>query len=189
MRCIKIFWKAHHCWEYNDDVLHWHCNNAIMGAMASQITSLTIVYSTVYSRRRSKKASKVHVTGLCGGNSPVTGEFIAQRANLHTESLPEAAYYSWCVFLTLTGLISAWRRGEASSAILAKPLSDYVTVLCLRQCKSRHLKVCEILKKYILLSNKLNNLHSWLRCAFWCCKWRRPHVLLLFVSSSNFSST
>ena len=94
-----------------------------------------------------------------------------------------------CVSLTLTGLISAWRRGEASSAILAKPLSDYVAVLCLRQCKSRHLKVCEILKKYMLLSNKLNNLHSWLRCAFWCCEWRRPHVLLLFVSSSNFSST
>ena len=36
-----------------------------------------------------------------------------------------------CVSLTLTGLISAWRRGEASSAILAKSLSDSVTVLCL----------------------------------------------------------
>ena len=53
----------------------------IMSAMASQITSLTIVYSTVYSRRRSKKTSKVRVTGLCAGNSPVTGEFPAQRAS------------------------------------------------------------------------------------------------------------
>ena len=52
-----------------------------------------------------------------------------------------------CLSLILTGLISAWRRGEAPSAMLAKPLSDYVSVLCLRQCKSRHLKVCEILKK------------------------------------------
>ena len=50
-------------------------------AMASQITSLTIVYSTVYSRRRSKKTSKLRVTGLCEGNSPVTGEFPAQRAS------------------------------------------------------------------------------------------------------------
>ena len=50
-----------------------------MGAMASQITSLTIVYSTVYSRRRSKKTSKLRVTGLCEGNSPATGEFPAQR--------------------------------------------------------------------------------------------------------------
>ena len=32
-------------------------------------------------RRRSKKTSKLHVTGLCAGNSPVTGEFPAQRAS------------------------------------------------------------------------------------------------------------
>ena len=32
-------------------------------------------------RRRSKKTSKLHVTGLCAGNSPVTGKFPAQRAN------------------------------------------------------------------------------------------------------------
>ena len=52
-----------------------------MSAMASQITSLTIVYSTVYPMRRSKKTSKLRVTGLCVGNSPVTGEFPAQRAS------------------------------------------------------------------------------------------------------------
>ena len=56
-------------------------NGVIMRAMASQITCLTIVYSTVYSRRRSKKTSKLRVTGLCEGNSPVTGEFPAQRAS------------------------------------------------------------------------------------------------------------
>ena len=32
-------------------------------------------------RRRSKKTSKLCVTGLCEGNSPVTGEFPSQRAN------------------------------------------------------------------------------------------------------------
>ena len=32
-------------------------------------------------RRRSRKTSKLHVTGLCAGNSPVTGEFPAQRAS------------------------------------------------------------------------------------------------------------
>ena len=32
-------------------------------------------------RRRSKKTSKLRVTGLCAGNSPVTGEFPAQRAS------------------------------------------------------------------------------------------------------------
>ena len=52
-----------------------------MSTMASQITSLTIVYSTVYSRRKWKKTSKVGVTGPCAENSPVTGEFPAQMAS------------------------------------------------------------------------------------------------------------
>ena len=59
----------------------FHYNDVIMSVMASQITSLTIVYSTVYSRRRSKKIAKLRVIGLCEWNSPVTGEFPAQRAS------------------------------------------------------------------------------------------------------------
>ena len=58
--------------------LQSHYNDDIMSAMASQITSLTIVCSTVYS---SKKISKLHVTGLCGGNSAGTDDFPAQRAS------------------------------------------------------------------------------------------------------------
>ena len=50
-----------------------------MGATASQNTSLTIVYSTVYSD--ADKKSKFRVTGLCAGNSPGTGEFTAQMAS------------------------------------------------------------------------------------------------------------
>ena len=50
-----------------------------MGTMASQITSLTIVYSTVHSV--AKKTSKLHVIDLCAGNSPVTAEFPAQMAS------------------------------------------------------------------------------------------------------------
>ena len=63
-------------------------NDVIRSAMASQITSLTIVYSTIYSRRRSKKTSKLRVTGLCEGNSPVTGEFPAQRAPITQKMFP-----------------------------------------------------------------------------------------------------
>ena len=51
-----------------------------MGAIASQITILTIVYLTVYSSV-DKKKSKLRVTGLCAGNSQVTGEFPAQLAS------------------------------------------------------------------------------------------------------------
>ena len=56
-----------------------HYNDVIMFAMASQITSLTIDYSTVNSWRRSKKTSKLYVTGLVRGihrrpvNSPNKG--------------------------------------------------------------------------------------------------------------------
>ena len=52
-----------------------------MSAMASEITSLTIVYSSVYSGADQRKSSTLRVTGLCEGNSQVTGEFPAQRAS------------------------------------------------------------------------------------------------------------
>ena len=54
-----------------------------MRAMASQITGGSIVYSTVGSGEDQilKKTSKLRVTGLCAGNSPVAGEFPAQRAS------------------------------------------------------------------------------------------------------------
>ena len=54
-----------------------HYSDVIMSAMASQITSLMNVYSTVYS---GGDTSKLSVTGLCEVNSPVTGEFPSQRA-------------------------------------------------------------------------------------------------------------
>ena len=55
-------------------------------------------------RRRSKKTSKLRVTGLCGGNSQGTGEFPAQRASYaenvsiwwrHHEKSP---YLEWWYF-------------------------------------------------------------------------------------------
>ena len=52
-----------------------------MSAMASQFISLTIVLLKRLFRRRSKKTSKLRVTGLCEGNSPGTGEFPSQRAS------------------------------------------------------------------------------------------------------------
>ena len=62
------------------DIDPYHYTDVIMSLMASQITSLTILYSTVYSDR-SKKTSTFRVTGLCEGNSPVTGEFPSQKAS------------------------------------------------------------------------------------------------------------
>ena len=45
---------------------HYHYDDAIKGAMASQITSLTIVYLTFF-RAQIKETSKFRVTGLCAG--------------------------------------------------------------------------------------------------------------------------
>ena len=49
-----------------------------MTMMASQITSLRIVYPTIYSGADQRQD---RVSGLCAGNSPVTGDFPAQRAS------------------------------------------------------------------------------------------------------------
>ena len=68
-----------------------HYSGDIMSPMASQITGASIVCSTVWFRRRSKRTAKLRVTGLCEGNSPVTGEFPAQRA-----SNAENASIWWC---------------------------------------------------------------------------------------------
>ena len=61
-----------------------HYSDVIMGAIASQITSLASVYSTVYSdadqRKQQSSASLVFVRGI-HPNSPVTGELPAQRAS------------------------------------------------------------------------------------------------------------
>ena len=46
-------------------------------------------------RRRSKKTSKLRVTGLCEGNSPVTGEFPSQRTS-NAENV--SIWWSWFCF-------------------------------------------------------------------------------------------
>ena len=55
------------------------------------------------SRRRSKKTSKLRVTGLCEGNSPVTGELPAQRA-----SNAESVFIWWRHHGTIGRLIPVW---------------------------------------------------------------------------------
>ena len=50
-----------------------------MSAAASQITSIKIVYSTVYSGSDERKYQSSASLTLCEGNSPETGEFPAQR--------------------------------------------------------------------------------------------------------------
>ena len=52
-------------------------------------------------RRRSKKTSKLLVTGLCEGNSPVTSEFPAQRASNAENVSIWWRHHVWCAIITI----------------------------------------------------------------------------------------
>ena len=76
-------------------------------------------------RRRSRKASKLHVTGLCEGNSPLTGEFPAQRAsNAEKDSIwwPHHGQFPWkwqfhfhSLFLLFSGGVS-WKQSKVGES-------------------------------------------------------------------------
>ena len=84
---VSKFYVFHLWFSMRKSYIHY--NDVIMGAMASQITSLTIVYSTVYScedqRKHQSSASLAFFfyffffIFFWGGNSPGTGEFPAQK--------------------------------------------------------------------------------------------------------------
>ena len=58
-----------------------HYSDVIMSEVASQITGVSIVYSSIFLGTDKKNTSKLCVSGLCAGNSPITDEFSAQRAS------------------------------------------------------------------------------------------------------------
>ena len=68
-QCIKL------------SLYYLHYNDVIMSMMASQITSLAIVNSAVYSGADQRKHQSSASQAFVRGNSPVTGEFPAQRAS------------------------------------------------------------------------------------------------------------
>ena len=84
-----------------------------MSTMASQITSLTSVYSTVYSGPDQRKKTKLRVTGLCEGISQVTGEFPAQRAR-------NAEMFPFDNVIMFRGRLT----GIGATALLSQPQRD-----------------------------------------------------------------
>ena len=76
-----------------------HYSDVIMSAMASQITSLTIIYSTVYSGADQENTSKLCVTGLLWGihwwpvNSPHKGP-VTQKMFPFDDVIMSVIFYS-----------------------------------------------------------------------------------------------
>ena len=99
----------------------FHYNDIIMGLMASQVTSLTVVFSTVYSGAdQGKHQSSASLAFV--GDSPVTGEFLAQMAsnmeNISIRWRHHVIDYDWkcCDWRTLyvidsVGIIESQRIG------------------------------------------------------------------------------
>ena len=96
--------------------LWWHYNDVIMDTMASQITSLPIINSTVYSRLRSKEhqssASLAFVWGIHHWlvNSPHKGPVTWQMFPLMTSSWKYSLTWWWpFLFNVFTGRITTLR--------------------------------------------------------------------------------
>ena len=137
-------------WVYTDPCpCPSHYSDVIMGVIACQITSLTIVYSAVYSSTY-KKNIKIRVNGLCAGNSPMTGEFPVQMASNtenvsiwwrhHDKKLMKAGAMN-----SLWTAVKKWTRTQSSVIIVNEMLLElkksglfinlaflqvHVTVLC-----------------------------------------------------------
>ena len=82
LACRKISLLLDLC---NSSLSHIHYSDVIMSAMASQITGVSIVCSTVCSGAH-KKTSKLRVTCLYEGNPSMIGGFLLKRAS-NTENV------------------------------------------------------------------------------------------------------
>ena len=99
-----MIWLLHQRIRYCNNLVTVlvHYDDVIMGAMASQITSLTIVYSTAYSDADQRKHQKLRVPGLCAGNSPGTGEFPTQMAsNAENVSISWRHHVNTAIFICI----------------------------------------------------------------------------------------
>ena len=85
-------------------------------------------------RRRFNKTSKLRVTGLCAGNSPVTGEFPAQMAS-------NAENYSiW--WRHHVELLKEWMRNYISLFYINRKWQDYVYIQCEYKSTKQKLSTC-----------------------------------------------
>ena len=115
------------CVEYGTQRPNLGHFGPMMGVMASEITSLGIVYSIIYSGADQRKHQKLRITGLCVRNSLVTGEFPDQMASnaenvsiwwCHHVKIQVFSHFlkkfslvshQYCLWYSLQILLNVWR--------------------------------------------------------------------------------
>ena len=107
-----------------------HYNDVIMGAMASQITNLTIVYATVYSdadqRKHQSSASLAFVRGIHRGpvNSP--HKWPVTRKMVPFDDVIMSRKHAVCIKIFLVALTVDKRLGSTAAKPLTKFESDMI---------------------------------------------------------------
>ena len=145
-----------HIIHYTNNIQHYY--DVIMGAMASQITSLTIVYSTVYSsadrRKHQSSPSLAFVRGIHRRpvNSPHKGpvtrkifpfDDVIMKHHItqhYCSSLPSISY--WChasarsctavglhIFANLLSYVALWSH-DVSSCIKCLKIKSKISSVC-----------------------------------------------------------
>ena len=84
---VAMIYKIHHTWSVRATILQWHASAYMLCQTlqwrhngrdgVSNHQPQHCLLNRLF-RRRSKKTSKLRVTGLCAGSSPVTNEFSVQ---------------------------------------------------------------------------------------------------------------
>ena len=96
----KIIWMGNCVWRRKSVIHRWHYNDVILGAIASQITSHTIVYGIVYSeadqRKHQSSPSLAFVPGIHRGpvNSPHNWPF-ARKMFPFDDTLMDIPQMTW----------------------------------------------------------------------------------------------
>ena len=108
-----------------------------MGAVASQITSLTIVHLTVDSDADQRKTSKLRVTSLCAGNSPGTGEMASNAEKFPFDDV-------------IMVQIMTWRR--PGDKLLSEPT---------RQIRTPVLRIPPAVTSQAKMKNRLHEYQKW----------------------------
>ena len=113
-------------------------------------------------RRKWKKTSKLHFTGLCAGNSPGTGEFPAQMA-----SNAENVSFWWCHHVILHHDYIDWSNYKRQDKNISRQMYDNATVInwnliLWHDNRCHHNIQISIEKQQCSLGAKYVMLHSWI---------------------------